>query len=841
VLPVGHVWGWVALTLAAAAAVWYAVAVLPRALVHLLCGLGLAFTSAAACLAGRDAGENWRAYHMLTAGWFLTGFEALALGWVWVFRRGERPATASAAGGGLAAHLHPWVRALGLAVVLLAVRAGLGGDPARPYAPAGATLAVSALVGALAFWSRRPFDVYGSGLLVNVAGGLVWQAWGPGTLDSFLFAQVFCLAVASALWSALELRVGRDLRGGRLPFTHVGATVGLMLLGALVAAAVASTLGGASPWAATGPAWAAVAATTVALALCLWDPTAAFPPGGLYAAGLMTMGLALHGAGWALRDFAWTVPLALAPYVLLTAWTDRAVGARPAWWVALRVPERPAGWPRSWFVPAQAAVALVAVALSVWTALDFAGSRAALAGPLAAAVLLAAGVVLAGGQPAGWRLATLALGVAVTAELGWALLDPAGRSAGWLWLHRHVILMGALALLTVAYGVGLPRWRTRWPDWAEAGRRLGPVLGVLATLLVGVILIQETVVYEGHQVVAALLTGSGMPAHAPAAAPMAWPAVAGVAGALLALIAAGLCFAVRPGRDPLGLSPRGRTLYVYAADVLLVLMFVHFRLTWSGLFRLGLFVQYWPFIVMALAFAGAGLSEFFNRKNLPVLAEPLERTGAFLPLLPVLAFWVVPAGDYALLWFLAGLLYGLLSVTRHSFRFALLAALSANAGLWVLLHHQQIYFARHPQLWLIPAALVVLVAEHVNRDRLTPAQGAALRYLALAVIYVSSTADMFIAGLGRSVVLPLVLAVLSVLGVLAGMVLRVRAFLFLGVTFLLVVVLTMIWHAGVDRRQTWILWSAGILLGVAILTLFGIFEKRRNEVLRLVDELRSWH
>jgi hypothetical protein len=50
----------------------------------------------------------------------------------------------------------------------------------------------------------------------------------------------------------------------------------------------------------------------------------------------------------------------------------------------------------------------------------------------------------------------------------------------------------------------------------------------------------------------------------------------------------------------------------------------------------------------------------------------------------------------------------------------------------------------------------------------------------------------------------------------------------------------MIWHAGVDLRHTWILWASGIVLGVAILTLFGIFEKRRKDVLRLIDELKQW-
>jgi len=166
--------------------------------------------------------------------------------------------------------------------------------------------------------------------------------------------------------------------------------------------------------------------------------------------------------------------------------------------------------------------------------------------------------------------------------------------------------------------------------------------------------------------------------------------------------------------------------------------------------------------------------------------------------------------------------------------------LAANFGLWALLVHSHVDFLHHPQMWLIPFAVIVLVAEHQNRDRLTEAQANAFRYLALLVIYVSSTADMFIAGLGHSIILPLVLAVLSVLGVLSGIVLRVRAFLYLGITFLLLVVFTMIWHAAVGKHQIWVWWASGIVLGAAIIALFAIFERRRNDVLRVIDEIRKW-
>jgi hypothetical protein len=64
--------------------------------------------------------------------------------------------------------------------------------------------------------------------------------------------------------------------------------------------------------------------------------------------------------------------------------------------------------------------------------------------------------------------------------------------------------------------------------------------------------------------------------------------------------------------------------------------------------------------------------------------------------------------------------------------------------------------------------------------------------------------------------------------------------LFLGVGFLLLDLFAMIWHAAVDRAQTWLWYASGIVLGAAILAVFAVFEKRRNDVLGLVDRLRRW-
>ncbi len=300
--------------------------------------------------------------------------------------------------------------------------------------------------------------------------------------------------------------------------------------------------------------------------------------------------------------------------------------------------------------------------------------------------------------------------------------------------------------------------------------------------------------------------------------------------------------------------------------MLLLFLFVHVRLNVPELFG-GALTKYWPLAIMGIAFVGIGLSEFFSRRGLKVLSQPLQRTGVFMPLLPLLAFWISPPqavhdllirampglqpsleplmkheanfGHYAIIWFSLGLLYSWVASINRSFRFALLAALAGNFGIWALLYNADLSFFSHPQLWMIPLALILLVSEHINRQELGPQKSNALRYLGLILIYVSSTADMFLAW-GENAYLPLALAGLSILGVLAGILLRVTAFLYLGTSFLFVVVFSMIWHAAVDGRQMWLWWACGIGLGALIFALFAVFEKRREDVLKLIEDIKSW-
>jgi hypothetical protein len=914
---VGHPAGWLALLTCAGVLFWHAEEVAASLRVHVLAALGAGVAVLTACTPDWTT-PPWTNYHVLIAAGALYALAFLSAGILAANPRllevvfpalravagspdsavagspvpatppteglpvHEMVETSGRAGGGVGRPRHDtegdeakawpiwladllparavqaWLRGIALVLILLGLRGGWT-DPERPYWSVAAVLTASVVAAALAIWSRRQSYVYVSGLLANLAGILVWVAHGPDTLAGFLVVNALGLALASLAWSAIELALRQPpsavaLQGRAWPFAHAALVAALALLSIAMAIQVTQGWIGSIPLAEMILAWLALAAALVAGGVLLWDARARFVFAAFYALGILAVTLALADMEMSPARFWWMIAASLGVYVLIAS---GPLGFTPALRDLGRrfgVPERAGGWPLDWFAAAQAGMAGVVTLLGVWTVLAFDTLPDRLAGPLTATLLVLAAVELARTLDR-WqnavRYVALALGVVVAVEGCWALLDPGTKAP---WLHRNALLLVALAAMTAIYGVGLPRLLHRDSQWLAPVRQTGPVLAVLATVQLLVVLGHEAALYD--------------PDLAVRTTPLAWWGVLAVAIGFGLLVAALMFFAVMPGRNPLRLSERGRTRYVYAAELVAVLLLVHLRVNVPDLFP-PIVGQYWPLVVMGIAFLGVGLGEWFERRGWRTLAEPLRRTGVFLPLLPLVAFWVrdwgelreaanqnVPAlspvlrylermeggfGLHASVWFVLGMLYAAVAVSRRSFRFALVAALSANFGSWVIFANVRgMHFVAHPQLWLIPLSLISLVAEHVNRDRLTEAQATALRYLALSVLYVSSTADMFIAGIGNSVVLPIVLALLSVLGILAGIVLRVRAFLFQGLTFLFVVVFTMIWHAAVQRGQTWVWYVSGIVLGAAILALFALFEKRRNEVARVVEELKRW-
>jgi hypothetical protein len=301
-----------------------------------------------------------------------------------------------------------------------------------------------------------------------------------------------------------------------------------------------------------------------------------------------------------------------------------------------------------------------------------------------------------------------------------------------------------------------------------------------------------------------------------------------------------LSLAVMPGRDPLRLSERGRMAYVYGAQIVAALLFAHIYLV-PTVFQ-DFLRPWWPYIVLVIAFGGVGVGALFERLGWRVLAEPFQKSGAFLPLVPVLGMWVLNSdSSYSLVLFTIGVLYMMLSFARKSLVWGVAAALAGHGALWSLLAGTEDFtFAARPQFWLIPPAVSALVAAHINRRRLSEEQLTGIRYVAISLIYVSSSVEMLKIGIGQSPWPPMILIGLAIAGVALGIAMQVRAYLYMGTAFVLVSLVSMVAHASRSIHHSWPWWAFGIAMGGLILFIFGWFEGHREQIVRLVERLRHW-
>jgi len=474
---------------------------------------------------------------------------------------------------------------------------------------------------------------------------------------------------------------------------------------------------------------------------------------------------------------------------------------RDGGWALLALPALTALMPGPWALLAGSLVAALLVNLSRSSHFRFAGFLMALTTAFHALFL--------NPELAWWgrMLAALVLlGASWRSRAGIALALAAGLLA--IWAPGELSIWSVAALLLAGFSFATPAREAVWQ--------------LALFLAIGAYAVVET----GGAVLLGLPSDPALAALLTAGA-WVWLAVRLIRDA-----------AMESSRQPEALEVARKQ--VYGAEILLFLAVLHVRLTQPQWFETWL-APYWPFLFYVVALAGIGLAEWFTRRGNAIFPEPLRRSGYLLPLIPLLAAWTQNGfvGTANLL--VGGILYSALALTRRSVWFTAAAALFLNAGYWRgLLETPAAHVWQHPQLWLVPLAISGLATIQLHRKAFPPAVRTPLRNLALALLYLSSTADLILNGLGQSAALALLLAVFSVIGMGVGLWLRTRAFLFTGAAFLVVSLLALIWSAIAQVGWHWIWALCGLALGLLIIAALAAIEKRREKLERWWADVQEW-
>ena len=244
-------------------------------------------------------------------------------------------------------------------------------------------------------------------------------------------------------------------------------------------------------------------------------------------------------------------------------------------------------------------------------------------------------------------------------------------------------------------------------------------------------------------------------------------------------------------------------------------------------------------LLSMLAYLDLGLSELFGRWRLGHYARPTARFAMALPLVPIVQTWWGGRGDGADLFvlFATASFYALASGRLRSKFPAYASAVLVNAFMWVAWHRIGWRVVDHPQFFLIPVGFSSILFAEVNRRELRRSVVNGARNLGLVTVYASLAAPIWQA---QSFGAWLALLILSMLGIFAGIGLRVQSFLWLGLAGF---VADLVYQVGqIGMKHVVARWAVMLTLGVVLFLFVALNEKKKivATMRAYYDEARGW-
>lgn len=228
---------------------------------------------------------------------------------------------------------------------------------------------------------------------------------------------------------------------------------------------------------------------------------------------------------------------------------------------------------------------------------------------------------------------------------------------------------------------------------------------------------------------------------------------------------------------------------------------------------------------------------FFIQRIFP--SRPLLRMAMLMPLAALITVPMqLKSPEASATLMMTGLLYLLIRRYTHHRLPLYLALLAFNVGLylWIPGIVKQSHLV---QIYVIPAALSILILLQLHRRELKPSVMMSTRLAATSSIYACAALDVFLLPELKVFVLALGL---SLAGIVLGIALRIRAFLYAGIAFMLLNVSGQLIRFYPDQA----LGKAAVLMGagMAILGAMIWFNLKKMQIMQSFDlirvELEAW-
>ena len=243
---------------------------------------------------------------------------------------------------------------------------------------------------------------------------------------------------------------------------------------------------------------------------------------------------------------------------------------------------------------------------------------------------------------------------------------------------------------------------------------------------------------------------------------------------------------------------------------------------------------------LVMGFLLVGVTVQARRAGIPPVAVATRRFAALLPFAIALVLPQEASGTAALAAAGSALLYATLGWVERSRLFGSLGAAAANLAL--------LLFALSsgwsgPEVGAVPLGLLVLALGQIFAATLPHSARVTVRVVGSLLVYLPAALQVaFQVGNARDGAYPVLFGLACLAGVAAGMLLQIRAYLALGLGFLVLDVGANLVHAGLrDHRVGFLLLS---LSGLGILAVMVLTTLRRDAfrawTARIKGRLRGW-